>query len=202
MLFPRKETSPNTPSYTDHLNTPPAVLTPATATRGGTRPRPNLGWLLPITIPSIQPTHGAPQNTRVTVPRRIPQVGIDPGHDRRLLDPHVDEARAARVAVAARPIRLADVAREEVLDRKRPAVVVLEYLVRRIPRAAAVGIRRPCRLLEGSRILAHVRPPASGAVSQPGAVRLGAGEREHMLFRVQLPLQWMLSSPLLGPILG
>ncbi len=130
------------------------------------RPAPNLRRLLPAAIPRIQPATRPLEHTRVLNRRGIPIIGIHPRNNRRLVgNPDVGEGRVAlvlRLAVAAGAVELADVAGEEVLDGDGAAAVVLQDLVRRAARAAAVYVGGARLLEEGRGVFADVGPPARG----------------------------------------
>lgn len=128
-----------------------------------TRPRPNLTRLSTIAVPLIEPAERTPNNARVGNSSRVAVVDVDAGHDLAAADLHVGEgalARVLRAAVAARPVQLADVARQEVLDRHRAAAVVLQHLVLGAARPAAVDVGGARGLLEGRCVFADVGPPA------------------------------------------
>lgn len=132
-------------------------------TSSTTRSRPNLGRLLAIiTRALVNPADTRILDARVLDGGFIAIVGIHAGHHLGALDPDVGKSRRTRVlrlAVAARPVQLADVGGVEVLDGHGPASVVLEHLVVGVARAAAVDVGGSRRLLEGGGVFADVGPP-------------------------------------------
>lgn len=94
--------------------------------------------------------------------RLTPEIAIDSRSNFTTVDVNVfhdDGPCALRLAIPTAPIQLPNLLSEEVLDMNRSAPVVLEHLVTRLPRAAAVHVRGARLLLESGRIFAHFGPP-------------------------------------------
>lgn len=162
-LKPTRPPQPHHIKSSANNNLAPTSLDSRRRASSPTRSGPNLTRLSTIAVPLVEPAERTPDNARVGNSSRVAIVDVDAGHDLAAADLHVGEgalARVLRAAVAARPVQLADVARQEVLDRHRAAAVVLQHLVLGAARAAAVDVRGARGLLEGRCVLADVGPPA------------------------------------------
>lgn len=144
-------------------NLAPASLDRSRRASGAAGAGADLGGLGAVVVALVEPAEGAAHDARVGDGGRVAVVDVDARHDLAAADLDVAEgalARVLRVAVAARPVQLADAAGEEVLDCHRAAAVVLQHLVIGTTCAATVDVRRPRGLLEGRCVLAYVGPPA------------------------------------------
>lgn len=144
-------------------NLAPASLDRSRRACGAAGAGADLRGLGAVVVALVEPAKGAADDARVGDGGGVAVVDVDARHDLAAADLDVAEgalARVLRVAVAARPVQLADAAGEEVLDRHRAAAVVLQHLVIGTTCAATVDVRRPRGLLEGRCVLAYVGPPA------------------------------------------